>query len=431
MTVRLARRFRAWPTLTVALMGLYACTSDGNVAGGSSEVDNPQVLVALVDESGNPKPTTGSLGIFLADQSPALNPTAKVEVNLNGASSVKLTSALLTAAGLTDGTRIFNLFLQGEDSTGSFLQNLTYNPASLKFSLTDTTTVTQVSLTVSRLIRSESVLMGGTDSTGLNRLIIPGSPFQAVLVDSIFVFDEIPAGIFPVHLITPDGVEIPLPEPVNTSDPKYHSVNLDTTPVVRPPPPPPVATLRIQAGDDKTANIGTEFYLVGEVSGISPNDRRLAVRWRQLSPNDHDARAIMERASSLRTRVSFPRPGVYTFVIEGNHERQSATDTVVIGVQAPQLAPAFYEPNAYTWAFADYQVNVVWFAHSVDTLDIEFSRDSAATWQTVMGNTPSGPGFNQRWWIPQGPASDYCFLRLRAQNGSVLAVSQRFALWAW
>lgn len=418
----------------IALCGLFclnACMTD-NVAVGSSEVDNPQIMVAFVDTTGMAILTTGSLGIYLADQSPALNPDPLVEIQLTGTAVCSLSAATLAAAGLTDSARSYNLYYKGNDSTGSFLQNISYDPVTKTFSRPDSAAITGVRLTLTPLIRSESVVKGGaSDSTGVNRVIIPGSPFQAVLVDSVFVFEEIPSGVYTVHVVTPGGAEIPLPEQVDTEEPKYHNYNPDTVPVVRPPPPPPTVPLIAKAGEDRTVYVGFPFNLDGDVRGADRGDRKLAVLWRQLPPSNSEAVAILERPSSLRTNVYFPRPGAYTFVLSLAFGAQQVQDTVVIGVQAAPENPTFIEPSEGDTVRLGRGYKIVWQGPRQETLSLEFSRDSGATWEQppIKTNISSRAGFNEFFWSPGTgiQPSTHCMLRLM-RGQTVATVSPRFVL---
>src|SRR5690606_10363595 len=205
-----ARRARASLTRTgllAVLAGalLQACNFGEPTAGGSSEVDNP--VVAMVDADGRRVNVTGSLGIYLSTQSPAVNPAPVLELQLNGVDSVVLSpktfSLALAAAGYADSLHHLNLHLQAGDSSGAFLQRLTYDPARGSFSGPASTPDRLLKLTVSPLVDAGATIGGERDS-GVHRLIIPGSPFQTVLVDSTFTFRNIPPGVFPVHLSQPD-----------------------------------------------------------------------------------------------------------------------------------------------------------------------------------------------------------------------------------
>jgi hypothetical protein len=424
------RRLLTGALLTTALAALYACSFGENIAGGSSEVDNP-VVVSLVDGNGARAKVTGSLGLYLADQSPALNPAPRLEIRLENVDSVLITSEVLKTAGLADSIRSFNLYLQGEDSTGSFLQNLVYNPVLKKFTRGDSVAVKSLNLTVAELIRTESVLKGGSDSIGLERILIPGSPFQAVVVDSVFIFDAIPPGVFPVHILTASGNELPLPEPMDTHEPRHHRINRDTTPVSR--PEAPTSDFTVNAGEDRSVFAGAEVFLSSQITGLNPDDKRLSILWRQVTPsNPQGGIASLERATSFSTKVTFPRTGAYTFVFTAVFGNTQVTDTVVIGVQSVPENPVFIEPGANDTLFMFHNFKIVWQSTRLDTVNLEFSRDSGVTWATIP-NPPiqSSPGFNDRFWQPVTPfvqPSPNCFFRIRKTTGDVLAVSPRFAL---
>ncbi len=432
------------------LAGLTACTFSEPTAGGSSEVDNP--VVVLVNESGTRVNVSGSLGIYLSTQSPAITPSPVLELQLNGADSIVLsprTFALaLTAAGYTDSLRSLNLHLQAGDSAGAFLQGVTYDPVAGSFS-DSSVPGTLLKLTVSPLVRVDAVITGGQDSTGtgVHRLIIPGSPFHTVLVDSTFTFRGLPPGVFPLHMIRPDGRELPLPESLVTSAPRPHHVKPDTTPVFRPDPPIPVIT--VNAGPDRTASSGSRITLIAEVTGVSPHDKRLAVLWRQLPPaNPGSAPATIDNPTALTTNVGFPRTGAYTFtvtVVLGNHQ---VTDTVTIGVQASRSAPVFIEPGPADTLHIQHGIRVVWWEDPAydwwngpsAPLTLEFSGDSGVTWGPPPWDAShppqsegivSGSGFNQRYWFPSATAGaglrEHAFLRF-TRSGEVVAVSGRFVL---
>jgi len=434
-----------WPVLA----GLTACTFSEPVAGGSSEVDNP--VVVLVNDAGTRVNVSGSLGLYLSTQSPAVTPSPVLELQLNGADSIVLsprTFALaLTAAGYTDSVRSLNLHLQAGDSAGAFLQGVTYDPVTGSFSDAGGDPDPLLKLTVSPLLRVEAVITGGQDSTGVHRLIIPGSPFQTVLVDSTFAFTGLPPGVFPLHLIRPDGRELPLPESLAASAPRPLHVRPDTTPVFRPGPPPPAIT--VNAGPDRTASSGSQITLMADVAGVSPSDKRLAVLWKQLPPaNPGSVPATIDHPTALTTNVSFPRTGAYTFTVTVVLGNQQVTDTVTIGVQASRSAPVFIEPGPGDTLRIQHGIRVVWWEDPAydwwkgppAPLTLEFSGDSGVTWGRPPWDTSyppqsqdilSGSGFNQRYWFPSATAGagqrEHAFLRF-TRNGEVVAVSGRFVL---
>ncbi len=425
---------------------LVACNFSEPVAGGSSEVDNP--VVVLVDESGTRVNVSGSLGIYLSTQSPALTPSPVLELQLSGVDSVILSpmsfSLALTAAGYADSTHSLNLHLQAGESAGAFLQGLTYDPATKSFSDSTTTPGSLLKLTVSPLVQAEAFILDTPDTVGLHRLIIPGSPFQTVLVDSTFTFRNIPPGIFPLHMLGPDGRELPLPTPLTTDAPQHHRVNRDTMPVFRPVTPMPV--LHVNAGYDRTVSIGSPVSLTADIMGVNPFDKRLIVLWRQLpSETSGSAPAAIQNPTTLSTKVDFPRTGAYTFTVTAVLGQQQVTDTVIIGVQAARSAPVFIEPSAGDTVHAHQGFGIWWWEDPAydwwnppAPLRLEFSSDSGTTWGPPPWNAypaldkdiPPGPGFNPIYVAPVQaapgtPALPHCFLRF-TRNGEVVAVSGRF-----
>lgn len=428
-------RGAAWMAFVLAAL-LGACNYGEPTAGGSSEVDNP-VVIAMVDAQGRPVAVSGSLGLYLADQSPALNPSPRIEIRLEQADSIVLLPKLLASAQPADGAQTYNLYLQqDDDSAGAFLRDLVYDPGSRRFTHGGSLPVSRLDLTVAPLERVECVLEGTADSSGVNRLIIPGSPFQTVLVDSMFVFDRIPAGIYPLHMITPAGSELPLPEPVNTQAPGKYWFNPDTTPVER-PAPPVLPDISVDAGPDRTLTIGMEASLAAGINGVKHDDKRLSVLWRQLPPTHSSGYALIENPTRLNTRVVFPRTGAYTFVVTAVLGVKQTSDTVTIGVQAAPEVPVFIEPGAGDTLYANFWSRIVWMGtrHGYEFLNIELSRDSGATWTGLPGMAPTTSwfGFNERYWIAAAPSSGKadtnCFLRL-TQGGTMLVQSPRFTILA-
>lgn len=448
------RRAAALPALCATVLmslwgaGLVACNFNEPVAGGSSEVDNP--VVVLLDEAGTRANVSGSLGIYLSTQSPALHPSPVLEIQLNGVDSVILSpktfSLALAAAGYADSMRSLNLHLQAGDSAGAFLQGLTYDPVTASFTDSALPPGALLKLTVAPLVQAEATLLEPRDTTGVLRLIIPGSPFQTVLVDSTFTFRNIPPGVFPLHMLQPDGRELPLPAPLRTGAPQPHRVNRDTTPVFRPTPQMPV--LRVNAGYDRTVSIGSHAFLSADVAGVNPSDKRLIVLWRQLPSETHEgANAAIQNPTALNTKVAFPRTGAYTFTVTAILGNQQVTDTVIIGVQAARSAPVFIEPGVGDTVRAHQGFSIWWWEDPAydwwnppAPLMLEFSSDSGITWGPPPWNAypaldkdiPSRPGFNPIYVAPVQaapgtPSLPYCMLRFK-RNDEVVAVSGLFML---
>ncbi len=410
---------------------LAGCLGGKNLAGGSSGVDNPEVKVAFVDANGLSASVSGTLSLYLADQNPAVDPVPLLQKQLNADSA-----AVLGAPDFRiDSARAYNVHLVSDDSSGALLRDLVYDPGARAFRLRDSALSGRLPLRIVPLVRYEGVLeRDGAEA--LLRVIAPGTPYQATVVDSLFVLEGVPGDVpLVLHLLDQDGQERPLaPAQAGPGDKPRHRVDTTASVVNRPPPPAPPHNFGVNAGPDRLAIIGEEFSLLGEVAGLSGNDARLALLWRQVDPPPAAARATLESPTALQTRVAFPWPGIYRFVLSAAFGNHRSTDTVVVAVQPPPAAPVFTDPTpmnpfsevAYT---NGPPFRISWYSHVPDTLELQVSRDSGATWQTLRQNIPSyGP--MEHWWEATAPHSENCFLRL-LRGGYVVAVSSRFAVRAW
>lgn len=418
------------PAFVLALAAAFilgACNDD--VAGSSSGVDNPEIALAFTSSSSAALTTTGSLSIYQSNQNPALDPNPIVQVRLVNDSSISLSETDFIPAGDStgDSTQSYNVLFIGDDSTGGLLQSITFNPKTGKFSLGDTG-VTRVSMKLSPLVNYASTLQGASDSNP-ERVFIPGTPFQCVVVDSGFAFTQIPSGTFPVHLITGSGVELPLPDSLNTLSPKPIPVNSGATPIPRPPAPPP-PPLQVNAGTDQTVYLGTQIFLYGQVTGVSGGDPQLAILWRQISPNPDSISAVIANPTALNTSVSFPKPGAYRFVLSATFGTSPPKqDTVWIGVQ-PTPPTTFIAPYPGDTVLLGKPFQVFWSNQTRDTLSLQFSVNNGP-WATLPKDSAivADSGFDTLSWTPTGAASFNCQLRLVNSSDTLMTVqSGRFTL---
>jgi hypothetical protein len=405
------------------------------VAGGSSEVDNP-IVVAFVDSLGVSLTTTGTLSVYAAGQNPALDPDPLLTRQVTNATSIQLSSRELTQGLDSAGT--FNVLLIGEnDSVGALLQNLSYHPSKGRFSL-DSVTVSKVKVPVVPLVQYNASLTTPVD-TGLVRVFIPGSPFQTVVVDSSFTIDGVPKGNFTLHLLGGDGSERTL-KPVldNSGSGNHHEIDSAIPPIERPVQPTPTQPLTVFAGNDLvisfTSNDGggddeARVSVFGSVTGVAADDKRLGVLWQQVSTDAQGTKAIIDKPTSLTTRIRFPKPGAYKFVLAAVFGSQRVLDTLVIGVQAPPDAPVFIYPTAgdtvYLWNAFYAAPTIVWQGQKKDEpLILDFSKDGGANWSQLYP-VLSEKGFNFLSWFPQD-TTGRALLRLRKSTGETVATSATF-----
>lgn len=414
-------RFLAFAALSACLAG---CFQD-KIAGGSSEVDNP-ILVAFVDSTGSDFSASGTVSIYLAGQNPALDPYPLLTKHVAKVSSVKLTARDFVGESGGDSLVAYNILFLGDDSVGALLQSVTYDPSTGLYAFA-AAKVSEIKTTVAPLVRYEGSLGGG--DTGLARVFIPGTPFQCVVVDSGFAFAAIPRGTFSLRVLGDDGFERPL-KPAGPD--RRHEIDSSKPPIDRPPPPPPLQNLAVFAGYDVSlpspAGGGgpTSYSLNGSLQGADPQDPRVGVKWRQLSQGP-GPKADIERPTALNTRVTFPQPGAYQFVLTVHLAPQKVYDTVLIVIEAPQESLVFKNPAAgsreYTW----HNLTIVWESPKKDTLQLEFSPDGGTAWYPLMFLRPSKQGFNTFDWVPMDTTGT-ARLRLKNPGGTVVATGPLFEI---
>jgi hypothetical protein len=423
-------RFPAGKLFTGALLAaLFGGCLQDKVAGGSSEVDNP-VLMAFIDSAGAPITATGTISIYRADQNPALDPYPLLSRQIEHASSIKLSAGDFAQGLNTDSTYSYNVLLINNDgSSGALLLNLSYQPATGRYVL-DSAVVVRVNVPVVRLVRYVAYLDEAGD-TGLVRVFIPGTPFQSVVVDSAFIIDGVPEGTHPLRALFDDGSERPI-KPGNGNN-GHHQIDRGGPPKGYPPGNPPVENFRVHAGSDvslpASPNGATTYSLSGSVQGFNANDPRLGIKWSQILPGPQGAKAEIDDKRRLNTRVTFPRPGAYQFILTAGAGNQKIEDTVLIGIQAPLENAVFIEPTAGDTVPVGRPFDVFWEGRKTEKLLLEVSRDGGTTWQTLAADIPSYPGPNKKPWTPPvEQVSANCLLRLRDSTNTNIAVSGKFVL---
>jgi hypothetical protein len=426
-----ARLYACAAALSVCLAG---CLQD-KIAGGSSEVDNP-ILVAFVDSLGGGVTTSGSLSIYLAGQNPALDPYPLLTKQVANVSSVKLTAGDFTGGSGADSAASYNILFIGDDSVGALLQNVAYDPSTGRYAFA-AATVAKVNAEVVPLVRYEASLGGG--DTGLVRVFIPGTPFQCVVVDSAFALTGVPRGTFSLRVLGGDGSERPL-KPNGQGPGNRHEIDSSAPPIRRPPPPPPSQNLSVFAGYDVSlpSSSGgggpTSYSLFGSLQGADPQDPRLGIKWRQVAQGPQGPKAHIDNPTSLNTRVTFPQPGAYQFILTIDLIPQKIEDTVLIVIEAPLNTPVFKAPTAgsrvYVWNpyFPTPPEKIVWEAPKKDTVAIDLSYDGGSTWHPVSFDLASKQGINNFDWYPMGDTTSTARLRLRNKNGETVATGPLFQI---
>src|SRR5690606_40002608 len=83
----------------------------------------------------------------------------------------------------------------------------------------------------------------------------------------------------------------------------------------------PQPYLTVDAGADQSVFTTSETFLSGLVDGVSPQDKRLGVLWRQI-PDPYQSWAHIERPTSLHTRVHFMWPDRKSTRLNSSHVKK-------------------------------------------------------------------------------------------------------------
>ena len=421
----------------IVLWIAFGCAD--RLAGGSSGVDNPEIAVGFTGAGGTPRSVTGSLGLYNASQNPAVNPLPLAEIQLLNVTSAVLraeTSGVVTlrpfakaGAGAVNTITEYNLLLRTGGDSGFLQMRLVYDDTAQKFIVEDRYDTVQKTLpfSVSRFVRYTGWLHRDSVGPGPDRVFIPGTPFQAVVVDSAFTFPALPEGVYTIKVFTAAGWEYAVRGSLDTKVPGIFTLDSAQSPS-RPDGINPDTTLTAFSGEDHGAFLETDNFLSGDVSGVETGGLRQAILWRQISG---PAKAIIEDPTALRTPVIYTAAGAYQFVLSVSFGLASAYDTVLVGLRSVNAGvAAFIEPTVEDTLRRGQVFNVIWQGRAVENLKLDLSLDSGATWSTVNSTLASNLGLGIYSWTPAASlgTADFCRLRFMAQDSSIVAISENFLI---
>lgn len=467
--------FRIAAFLAGLVCALVSACGDGRVAGTSSGVDNPSLTVGFRDTDGSAMRVTGDLDVYGRDQNPAVDAeplvTLKVRnssfTNLTGEDFARLgasaskrgaapakTSAARAAGGMDggSGSMAFNLILKTQDRTGSFVLGLEYDSAAGRFSRLEGEALTRLDVQPKPLIRYEAKVVRDSVHGDGGRIFVPGSPFLATLVDSVFVLEDFPEGTFPIRLLSADGKVYSIPDSLDTrrTDLRFRPASdpigsLDT---IR--GQDSIPGFSVQAGPDREAVVELGSALEANVTGIDAADPRLSFLWRQLKGDGDSGRAdtlyedslpqdsilppgsgSLRRAdilspTSLRSEVRFDAEGVYQFEITATLGLRARTDTVILSVRRlpPPAGPRIIQPRpgdslvlgrAYTiqWEMPD---------NGRGPVRIRVSANGGGTWSTLAENYSGKDGLPILPWVPADSlgATSHALIQVASQADSTV-----------
>jgi hypothetical protein len=452
------RRAPAWAAALGALALFAASCSDNQVAGTSSGVDNPALTVSFAS-SGAAARVTGDLSVYAADQNPAIDSKPLVTINVKNSAFTLISgddfrraqqasakrgsakpgaaklAAAVGAAGAGDRT-VFNLVLTTEDRNGGIEFGLVYDSVARVFTKRDSS-VRSVALETKPLVRYQARVAKEPVHGENCRVFVPGTPYLASLVDSQFVFVDLPQGLLPLRLIGADGGIYPVPDSLNTADSgliyrpsSTRSGSIDTL-----PPADSLPDFTIAAPDSFEAFVEGHTYLEAKVAGISATDPRLLVHWSLLHdsirppapdplpdtlhhdshPGDPPPPPELLFPNSLRTEVHFNGVGIYRFLVTATFGSRIRFDSVLVSVRHESpLIPEVLSPDSGETLYLAKPYTVQWQMPGKGPYNIEVSTNNGERW-TMLASGYLPPDSLQIFpWTPSQDlgTSDRCLLRI-------------------
>jgi len=457
---RLIRAVR-FPVICVFLTAFAAAQLlSGCEDGTSSGVDNPRLTVSFQDSAGLDMQVTGDLNVYGPDQNPTVSPQPLWTIKLNNASRINLTaddiarinrsapakyaaSKVATGSGATRSQTAesptafaFNLQLRTEDRKGQFAFGLVYDFASKNFSKSadpaaPAAPLTRLGMPPKPLVRYQAKLIRDSLTGTLNRVFIPGTPFQATLVDSAFAFEDLPEGAFSLRFLAADGHVFAVNETLDTHIPRDFTIGqvpistLDTNRF-----PATDSLLRISAGPDREAYLNAPAILDAVVKIFDPMDPRLAILWRQLHPIGDTALPAKFASPTLpRTEVKLPGEGAYTFEVAATLGKYTKMDTVVLLVKkvGTPLQARIIQPLSADTLAVGRPFPVSWEMPVPGPVTLRASPDKGKNWFTIVQHLDVKDGPATYNWTPStdfaGAVRAVVEVRLESDS-SMAAVSQ-------
>jgi hypothetical protein len=417
-------------------------------------VDNPSLTVSFA-ASGKAARVTGDLNVYTADQNPAIDPEPLATIKIKNSAFTVLTGddfrraqqaaakrgaskrsiAKRAVAGGTVGTEdrtVFNLVLTTQDKNGSIELGLVYDSAARVFTRRDSS-LRSVALEAKPLIRYQARIAKEPVHGGDCRIYVPGTPYLATLVDSEFVFVDLPQGMLPLRLIGSDGEIYPVPDSLNTadSDRVYHpsitpSGSIDT---VRSGDSLP--DFQVAAPDAFETFVEGQTFLEAKVIGISATDPRLTVLWKwmpdsthladSLNPDLHSVKtdpppsAELVSPTSLRTEVHFHGDGVFRFLVSATLGSRIRSDSVLVSVRhLTPPEPAVLHPAPAESLMLGKPYHVQWQMQGKGPYTLEVTTTGGERWIVLESHYTSPDSLQIYTWTPSLDlgVSDRCLLRV-------------------
>lgn len=410
--------------------------------GGTTGVDNPglaELPVEFRDQAGDMSLVQGTLEIYEKEHNPAVASEPLLRIAIPNLTGIRLTrgdfdgieTAHVSKAAAAnekrsagpdgpDGLIRFNLVLRSASGSGAVATGLNYDPVRKVFSLDPggsalVGATPAVRMSPKPLIRFAARIHREAVPGDPGRIFLPGTPFQATLVDSDFALQNLPEGRFGMRMLGGGGYVYAVRESLDTRTSRTFTADPD--PIGRVDSAIAPSGFAVDAGDLLYATLQESTPLQGKLLGADSNDSRLSIVWRLLRASSIDT-ALIADPTRLNAQILFPTAGGYSLELSATLGATTVRDTVQFKVGAPagQLSAKLFAPSPGESVRQGQPYKVSWDSPLSGRVRLEYSYKDGAegTWLLAADSVIMVPGINPAMWTPPvlGTAVP-CLLRVR------------------
>jgi hypothetical protein len=247
----------------------------------------------------------------------------------------------------------------------------------------------------------------------LGRVFLPGTPFQATLVDSDFALQNLPEGRFGMRMLGGDGYVYAVRETLDTRT--SQSFTAAPEPIGRVDAAIAPAGFGVEAGQFLSANVQESIALQGKLLGADPNDSRISVLWRLLRSQSSDSARIAEPIR-LNSQILFPTTGSYVLELSATLGATTVRDTVQYKVSPLILTTTYFTyPKTGDSLTQGQPFKVGWESPLSGRARLEYSYKGGAegSWVIAADSVVMAPGSVPTLWTPPTLGTVVpCLLRL-------------------
>jgi hypothetical protein len=382
-------------------------------SGNTTGVDNPgftEIPIHFRDTEGSPTVVQGEIEIYATEQNPALYPDPVLRLPVQNRSFATLAVEDFgriqgDSSGKGDSLLRFNLLFRGATQagvtqTGVFASGFVYDKRRKSFKV-ENAGQPHLELSPQPLMPFSARMRRETVHGDLGRVYLPGTPFQATLVDSFFVFARMPEGRYVMRLLNADGKIFAVRESVDTR--QSQPFTADPEPIGQVDVAYPYPTFAVEAGGGQTVLAGDTVALAAKLSGIDSTDARASTLWRWIKPLPDDS-VWLESPTALQTRLRFRNPGTYALELAVSLGARTLRDTVVLTVQAiASNLTTFTSPRSGDTVFVGLETKVTFETGWKGLVRLEYAYEpiESNSWQVIADSIPLSIGGVFYWTPPQ------------------------------